>query len=80
MLDHLEMKLKKLDALGSRDSLTTHFDQGKVTRVKLGHPSDPDKLDAIRQAKAAGNTQKSVSVRLGIPKSTVGPLWHSLEG
>ncbi|WP_442968255.1 hypothetical protein [Pseudomonas sp. S32] len=33
----------------------------------------------MRQAKAAGETQKSVSLRLGMPKSTVGRLWHSLE-
>lgn len=71
MLDHLGMKLKKLDALGSRDSLTKHFDQGKVNRVKLGHPIDPDKLDAIRQAKAAGNTQKSVSGALAFSN----PRW-----
>jgi len=79
MLEHLRTELEKLDALGSRESLTKHFDQGKVTRVKPGRPIDPDRLEAIRQAKATGETQKSVSTRLGIPKSTVGRLWHSLE-
>ncbi|NIF28875.1 XRE family transcriptional regulator [Pantoea sp. Tr-811] len=79
MLDHLRTEFKKLDALGPRENLTKHFEQGKVTRVKPGRQIDPDKLEAIRQAKAAGETQKSVSLRLGVPKSTVGRLWHSLE-
>jgi len=79
MLEHLRIEIRKPDALGSRESLTKHFDQGKVSRVKPGRQIDPDKLEAIRQAKAAGETQKSVSLRLGVPKSTVGRLWHSLE-
>ncbi|GHS84163.1 hypothetical protein PAGU2196_49970 [Pseudomonas sp. PAGU 2196] len=79
VLEHLRLELKKLDVLGSRESLTKYFDQGTVTRGKPGRQIDHVKLEAIRQAKAAGETQKSVSIRLGIPKSTVGRLWHSLE-
>ena len=79
VFEHLRLELKKLEVLGSRESLTKYFDQGTVTRVKPGRQIDHVKLEAIRQAKAAGETQKSVSIRLGIPKSTVGRLWHSLE-
>ncbi|WP_256202967.1 helix-turn-helix domain-containing protein [Pseudomonas sp. p21] len=36
-------------------------------------------MAAIRHAKAAGESQASVSARLGVPKSTVGRLRHYPE-
>ncbi|MBF8776282.1 MULTISPECIES: helix-turn-helix domain-containing protein [Pseudomonas putida group] len=78
VLERLRLEFKKLDALGSRERLTEHYREGQVVRVKPGRQIDPEKLEAIRQAKAAGETQKSVSLRLGMPKSTVGRLWHAL--
>lgn len=79
ILDFLRVELAKLDALGVRDRIGEHYQDGKVTRVRPGRQIDPHKLAAIRQAKGAGESQASVSARLGLPKSTVGRLWHLSE-
>ncbi|NIE77109.1 helix-turn-helix transcriptional regulator [Pantoea sp. Ap-967] len=79
MLELLKAEFQKVDALGARDSISEHYRNGKVIRVQPGRQIDPQKLAAIRQAKAVGESQAAVSARLGIPKSTVGRLWHLPE-
>lgn len=79
MLELLKAEFQKVDALGARDRISEHYRNGKVMRVQPGRQIDPKKLAAIRQAKAAGESQAAVSARLGIPKSTVGRLWHLPE-
>jgi len=76
MLELLRKEFQKVEALGVRERLAEHYQNGKVTRVRPGRQIDPQKLAAIRQAKAAGESQAAVSARLGLPKSTVGRLWH----
>lgn len=79
ILESLRQEFAKLDALGVRDHIGEHYKDGKVTRVRPGRQIDPQKLAAIRLAKATGESQASVSTRLGLPKSTVGRLWHMAE-
>ncbi|GLO51385.1 hypothetical protein PPUN110474_27850 [Pseudomonas putida] len=79
ILDLLRIEFAKLDALGARDRINEYYQNGKVTRVRPGRQIDPQKLAAIRHAKAAGESQASVSDRLGLPKSTVGRWWHMPE-
>jgi len=79
ILDSLRNEFAKLDALGAREHIAEHYQDGRVNRVRPGRQIDPQKLAAIRQAKAAGESQASVSARLGLPKSTVGRLWHLPE-
>ncbi|HDS1792738.1 helix-turn-helix domain-containing protein [Pseudomonas putida] len=79
ILDLLRIEFAKIDALGARDRINEYYQNGKVTRVRPGRQIDPQKLASIRKAKAAGESQASVSARLGLPKSTVGRWWHMPE-
>ncbi|WP_409319944.1 helix-turn-helix domain-containing protein [Pseudomonas putida] len=79
MLEVIQHDFQRMDAVGARIHVADHYKDGKVTRVRPGRQIDPKKLAAIRQAKAAGESQASVSARLGLPKSTVGRLWHYPE-
>lgn len=79
VLELLRSEFQRIDALGARERIGEHYYDGKVNRVRPGRQIDPQKLTAIRQAKAAGESQASVSSRLGLPKSTVGRLWHLPE-
>lgn len=79
ILELIRVEFAKLDAIGARDQISEHYQHGRVTRVRPGRQIDPKKLAAIRQAKAAGESQASVSARLGISRSTVGRWWHLPE-
>ncbi|MFR0713628.1 helix-turn-helix domain-containing protein [Enterobacterales bacterium BD_CKDN230030183-1A_HGKHYDSX7] len=79
ILDSLRAEFAKVDAIGARDRISEHYRDGNVIRMRPGRQIDPLKLDAIRKAKAAGESQASVSARLGLPKSTVGRWWHMPE-
>jgi ABC-type microcin C transport system permease subunit YejE len=51
------------------------YQDGKVIWVRRNRQIDTKKLEAIREAKSAGETQSSVSARLVLPNSTVGRFW-----
>lgn len=79
LLEVIQQECRGLNNLGALERIADHYQEGKVTRVRPGKQIAPEKLAAIRQAKAAGESQASASARLGIPKSTVGRLWHYPE-
>lgn len=79
LLEVIQQDCQGLNSRGALERIADHYQEGKVTRVRPGKQIDPQKLAAIRRAKAAGESQASVSARLGIPKSTVGRLWHYPE-
>lgn len=79
LLEVIQQECQGLNSCGALERIADHFQEGKVTRTRPGKQIDPQKLAAIRLAKAAGESQASVSARLGIAKSTVGRLWHYPE-
>lgn len=74
-LAHLQLELQKLAELGIEDKIAEYYRDGEVLTQKRGRRSDPDKVTAVLEAKAAGKTKKQVSEELGIARSTVNDIW-----
>lgn len=77
-MTHLRAELGKLVEMRVMESLPAQFSGRALIAAKSGkQPIPADRIQAILDCKADGLTQKQISVKLGIPYSTVHKIWHA---
>lgn len=79
LFQDLNEQLDELEALGVMETVKAHYQGGKLIPGKAGKSTSTERLNAIRECKAAGMTQKATSQALGIPQSTVHDLWKRVD-
>lgn len=79
LLADLNEQLEGLEALGVMETIKAHYQDGKLIPGKAGKSTSTERLNAIRECKTAGMTQKATSLALGIPQSTVHDLWKRVD-
>ncbi|EPA96860.1 Fis family transcriptional regulator [Pseudomonas sp. G5(2012)] len=77
-MSYLQSEIEKLRDLRVLENVPAKFDNGELVAAKAGKPPiASDKIKAVLSFKADGLTQKEISVKLGMPVSTVHKIWHS---
>lgn len=77
-MSYLQSEIEKLRDLRVLETVPTQFVSGELVTAKAGKPPiASDKIKAVLGYKADGLTQKEISVKLGMPVSTVHKIWHS---
>jgi len=63
----------------SAQQFSDHYRDGVLIIQRPGRRTDPAKIQAVLEAKAAGKSKKEISQMLGIARSTVNDIWQKAE-
>lgn len=75
-LAYLQTQMRKITDLGIEEHIEQHYRDGDVVTHSPGRRTDPAKVKAVLDAKAAGQSKREVAEALGIPRSTVNDIWN----
>ncbi|MNH10025.1 helix-turn-helix protein [compost metagenome] len=73
---YLQSEMHKISELGIDQKIALHYRDGDVVTHSPGRRTDPAKVKAVLDAKAAGKSKKEVSEALGMARSTVNDIWN----
>lgn len=77
--EYLNSELQKIAELGIDAQISNHYRDGDLIIQSPGRRTDPAKVQAVLEAKAAGRSKKEISETLGIARSTVNDIWQKAD-
>jgi transcriptional regulator with XRE-family HTH domain len=78
LIDSAKKHLREFEAGGGVEVLAEQFVGKELVQRGRGKPTDPDKLEAVRDLKAKGMIQAQIARELGISPAVVNRFWKRL--
>lgn len=79
LIDSASSNLHQLEAEGGLELLVEQFAGNDLVQRGRGKPTDPDKLEAVRDKRAQGMSQAEIARALGFSPTVVNRLWKRLQ-
>ncbi|WP_062382960.1 transcriptional regulator [Pseudomonas abietaniphila] len=79
LIDSARRNLHQLEAEGGLELLAEQFVSNDLVQRGRGKPTDPDKLEAVRDKRAQGMSQAEIARALGFSPTVVNRLWKRLQ-